>query len=234
MATALSVIQAACQYMGLVAPSTAYGNSNQQVIQLCGLANQEGLDLAHAHQWQKITRATTYTTVAQQEQTSFLPSDFDRFCNDSMWNTTIVRKVYGPMTEQEWQQYQAYPIYTSVNPAFIIRNSSLFLQPAPSAGNTLSYSYVSKNWAETSGGTGIDAFTDDTDVSRLEPVLLSLGIVWRFRKAKGFDYSEEFRTYQEQKAQYISRDGGAPKLNQAYGLNRFQPYPFNIPEGSWP
>ena len=234
MATALSVITNACQFMGLVAPTTAYGNTNQQVIHLCGLANQEGIDLAHAHQWQRITVATTYTTLAQQEQTNFFASDFDRFCNDSMWNTTTARKAYGPMTEQEWQQYQAFPIFTTMNPAFIVRNTSLYLQPAPAAGQTLSYSYVSKNWAQTSGGTGIDAFTADTDVPRLDPTLMSLGIVWRFRKAKGFDYSEEYRTYQDQKAQYVSRDGGAPKLNLAYGLNRFSPYPYNVPEGSWP
>lgn len=234
MATALQIVQNACGFLGLAAPTTGYASTNQQTIQLCGLANQEGIELAHAHQWQKITVATTYTTVAQQEQTSFFPSDFDRFCNDSMWNTTTARKAYGPMTEQEWQQYQAFPIFTTINPAFIVRNTSLYLQPAPPAGETLSYSYVSKNWAQTAGGVGKEQFTLDDDTSRLPDILISLGICWRFKKAKGFDYSEEFRTYEAQKAQYISRDGGAPKLNLTYGLNRFSPYPYNVPEGSWP
>jgi hypothetical protein len=233
--TALSLVQQAAGELGLPQPSgSLYSSSDGLVQQFAALSNREGIDLSRRHQWQNITKSTTFTTVAAQLQTAFLPSDFDRFCNDSMWNTSIARKVYGPMTEQDWQQYQAFPIFTSVNPAFIVRESQFYLQPAPAAGQTLSYSYVSKNWCESSGGTEQSAFAADTDVGLIPETLITLGIIWRFKKAKGFDYAEDFRTYNQQVEQWIARDGGAPKLNLTYGLNRFQPYPYNVPEGNWP
>mgnify|MGYP003349225351 CR=1 FL=1 len=232
--TALSIVQDACGQMGITVPTVVFTSTNQQVIQLRTLMNTEGKQLAQRHQWQRITVQQTFTTVALQAQSAALPSDFDRFCNDSMWNRTTVRKVYGPLTEQEYQQYQAYPIFTTVNPAFFVRGNVIQMQPIPTADQTVAYSYVSTNWAETSGGTGLAAMTADTDVSRLPEMLVTLGVIWRFKKSKGFDYAEDFNTYQEQVAQVTGRDGGSPKLNTVYGLNRFSPYPFNVPEGSWP
>lgn len=232
--SALTVIQDACDELGIAAPSAAFASTNQQVIQLCGLANREGKDLYKKHQWQRITAQQTFTTLAQETQTLAIPADFDRFVNDSMWNRSIARKVYGPMTEQQYQMYAAFPIFTAVNPAFIIRGNAYIMQPAPSAGNTIAYSYVKKYWCTDSGGTGQTALTADTDIILLPEDLVTLGIIWRFKKSKGFDYAEDFRTYEKQIAIKMGSDGGAPKMNLTYGLNRWQPYPFNIPEGNWP
>lgn len=234
--TALQIVNAACAELGLAQIASAlYTSTVPLTQQLAALSNREGVDLAHAHEWQRITKQATFTTVAQQQQTAFLPSDYDRFVNDSMWNTSIVRKVYGPMTKQEFEQYQAYPIYTSVNPGFILYGNQFYLQPAPAAGNTLQYFYVSDQWVVASDGTTYKTeFSADDDTSLLPDTIITLGVIWRFKKSKGFDYAEDFATYERQKEQFIARDGGAPKLNLTYGLNRFQPYPYNIPEGNWP
>lgn len=234
--TALSLVQQAAGELGLPQPSSGlYSSSDPLTQQFGALANREGLDLSRRHQWQALTEQESFTTVAQQQQTAFLPSDFDRFCNDAMWNTSIVRKVYGPMTTQEYEQYQAYPIYTSVNPAFIIFTNQFYLQPAPSAGQTIQYFYVRNTWAQATGGGAFKTqFSADTDIALIPETLITLGVIWRFKKAKGFDYAQDFITYNQQVEQWTSRDGGAPKLNLTYGLNRFQPYPYNIPEGNWP
>ena len=116
----------------------------------------------------------------------------------------------------------------------MMRGNDLYFQPNPDAGNTCAYSYVSTYWCESSSGTDQTAMAADTDVALIPEALISLDIAWRFKKAKGFDYSEEYRTFQEQMRQTTARDGGAPRLNLAYGLNRFRPYPYNIPDGNWP
>lgn len=232
--TALTIVQDAASQIGLTAPSVVFGSTDQQVIQLRTLMNVEGRELSRAGQWQQITVPVTFTSVAQAIQTGAIPSDFDRFVNDSMWNQSTVRKVYGPLTQQQWQLYQAFPIMTTVNPMFIVYDNELVFEPAPAAGNTISYSYVSKNWAETSGGTGIPAMTADTDVSKLPEYLVSLGLVWRFKKANGLPFAAEKSDYDAQRGQELARTGGAPVLNQTYGLNQWQPYPFNVPEGNWP
>jgi hypothetical protein len=232
--TALSMIQDACAQLNLAVPTAVFGSTEQQVIQLRSLLNVEGRELSRSGQWQQITVPTTFTSVAQVVQTGAIPSDFDRFVNDSMWNQSTTRKVYGPLTQQQWQLYQAFPVMTTVNPMFIVYDDDLVFEPAPAAGNTIAYSYVSKNWALTSGAVGIPAMTADTDTAKLPEYLITLGIVWRFLKANKFPFAAEQNDYNTQRAQELARTGGAPVLNQTYGLNQWQPYPFNVPEGNWP
>lgn len=240
--TVLSLVQQAAGELGLTQPSgSLYSSTDPLVQQFAALANAEGEDLSRRHQWTALTKQASFTTVAQQLQTSFLPSDIDRFVTDSMWNTSIARKVYGPMTPQEFEQYQAFPIYTSINPAAIIYSAGatgrqFYLQPAPAAGQTIQYFYVMNTWAQATGGGALKtAFSADTDVALIPERLITLGIKWRFKQAKGFDYAQDFNLYNQQAEQFIARDGmGAPKLNLSYGLNRFQPYPYNVPEGNWP
>lgn len=232
--TALTIVQTTCGMLGLRQPAIVFASTDNQVIQLRGLMNQSGFQLAKVHQWQGITREKTFTTVAQEVQTGAIPTDFDRFVDNSMFNRSTARQIYGPLTEVDWQQYKAYPIYTTMNPAFMMRGNDLYFQPNPDAGNTCAYSYVSTYWCESSSGTDQTAMAADTDVALIPEALISLDIAWRFKKAKGFDYSEEYRTFQEQMRQTTARDGGAPRLNLAYGLNRFRPYLYNIPDGNWP
>lgn len=239
--TALSLIQDACGELGLAQPSgSLYSSTDPLVQQLASLANREGKDLARRKNWAALTRQASFTTVAQELQTSFIPSDLDRFVTDSMWNTSTVRKVFGPMTPQEYERYQAYPIFTSVNPAAIIFNNGsgqqFYLQPAPAAGQTIQYFYVMTTWAQATGGGALKAaFSADTDVALIPETLITLGIKWRYKMAKGFDYSQDKQIYEQQVEQFASRDGGgAPVLNLNYGLGRFTYRPYNVPEGSWP
>jgi len=232
--TALSIIQNATGQLGLPQPTAVFTSTNAQTIQFRTLMNQEGRELADAHQWTALTKSTSFTTVALQPQAGAIPSDFSRFVNNSMWDQTTARPVKGPISEQSFQMFQAFPVYTNVNPVFLVREGVIIFQPAANAGDTVAYSYVSKNWARSSADVPQEEFEADTDYSVLPEDLIALGVIWRFKKAKGFDYSEEYKTYQQQRQEIISRDGGAPNLNMTYGLNRVSPYAANILQGNWP
>jgi len=220
--------------LGIPQPTAVFGNTNAQVVQLASLMNQEGQELADYHQWQALTKSNSFTTVAIQPQAGAIPSDFARFVNNSMWDQTTARPVKGPISEQSFQMFQAFPVYTNVNPVFLMRENVIIFQPAPAAGDTVAYSYISNQWCQSSGGTGQTAFAADSDTAKIPENLITLGVIWRFKKAKGFDYSEEYRTYQSQRQETISRDGGAPNLNMTYGLNRVSPFAANILSGNWP
>lgn len=232
--TALTIVQQACGQLGQSVPTTVFGNTQPQVIQLASLLNQEGLELSKENQWEALTREKIFTSTATQLQVGAIPTDFSRFVNDSMWNRTTARPCKGPITEQQWQMYEAFPIYTNVNPAFLLRGGNLYFQPAASSGATIAYSYVTKYWCTSSTGTEQTEFAADSDICLLPEDLMILGLKWRWLKAKGFDYAEEYRTYMEQVAQTGGRDGGAPRLNMVYGLNRFSPFAANILQGNWP
>lgn len=165
------------------------------------LLNREGKWLQRSYDWTVLRRESSFTTLAANQQiadmTSFTDSasasvtDWDRFVPGTMWDRTGVRPIH-PMTEVQYQNEKARTA-VGIFPRFIMRGVALLFSPAPSAGSTVYFEYISKNWCETSGGTDKAAFTVDTDVGILNEELLTQCVLWRFLKAKGLDYAEEFR-----------------------------------------
>jgi hypothetical protein len=100
----------------------------------------------------------------------------------------------------------------------------------------VAYEYISLNWVlDVDGVTYKAAFTADTDTSVLNEPVMTDGVVWRFKSAKGLDFTEEFQEYEEKVARLVAQDGGGkPRLNLQYGLDRVAFYPANIPTGNWP
>jgi hypothetical protein len=201
------------------------------VIQLVGLAQQEGIELAKRHTWQVLTTEKTFTSTVAETQIGAIPTDFDRIIDDSFFNRTQKRKLKGPLTPQEWQFHKGV-VATTIIEAFRIRGNSMLITPTPSASVTYAYEYVSKNWCESSGGTDQAAWAADTDTGILSEELMLLGLIWRWQRAKGLDYAESFDTYERQLAIMTSRDGGKPTLNISSAPHSAARLPI-IKDGSW-
>lgn len=169
--------------------------------------------LAGRFDWQVLRREKTFTTTATATQTGALPTDFLRFVPDSMFNRTKDTRVGGPLTADEWQAYQAVA-YGSVYDQFTVRGNAFLMSPTPTAGNTIAYEYVTKYiGTNAAGSTERTSFTADDDVTYFDDELIILGIVWRYRKAEGLDYSEEFREYELRYYDMIKMDGGRRTLD---------------------
>jgi hypothetical protein len=233
----LSIIQGAAGRLGIPSPSAVISSTNAQVAQLLSLANKEGVELSARADWQVLTKEKTFLTTAAETQVGAVATDYGHYLIDSMFNRSAIRKIVGPMTPAEWQAEKAFPVYTAVNPAFRIRGNALLFTPSDvTAGQTVAYEYISLNWVLAADGTTYKAaFTVDTDTSVLNETVMTNGVVWRFKSAKGLDFTEEFQEYEESVARLIAQDGGGrPRLNLGYGLGRTAFYPANIPEGNWP
>jgi len=227
----LTLIQDAADLLGITRPATVVNNPDQQVRTLYALANEEGADLQSAYNWQALTAEFTFTTAAQQLQTAFIPADFDRWVNNSFWNRTTRRNLLGPVSPQVWQALQAQPAYASVYLMWQQRQGQMYLFPAPPAGQTIAGNYISDYWAKSAGGAGQAKFLADTDTTYLSEQLMGLGLRWRFKKTKGLDYSEDFNTYERNKAQMMARDSGTTTI--AIGGKTAYPWGVNLPEGSF-
>lgn len=234
----LTIIQEATRRLALPVPTAVVSSQNAQVMQLYSLANEEVQTCATRFPWQKTRVFVEYSTVAQLEQTDALPDGFDDMedyiVNESMWDRTTVRKVFGPLTPEQWENERAFPVYTPIAPAFMIQDNKLYLTPAPSAGDTLAFMIETTKAVRSDGDAIQFSYLADTDTSIFGDFLSIKGVVWRFKKMKGFDYSEEFQDYENLINVMFARDGGRPRLNLAYGLNRRLLYPANIPESNWP
>ncbi len=233
--TLLTVIGDAADRLGIVRPSSVVGSADQQVRQLLGLAQQEAKELARRHSWQALVSEQTFTSTATESQSTGIPAGFDRFVNETFHNRTLNRRLQGPLTSEEWQSYKASST-TVLFDAFRVRGNTILIAPTPTAGDTYAYEYVSKYAVATSSASTTPAqaaWQADTDVGILDEELTTLGVIWRFLRAKGLDYAEPFRTYEAQVMLAMAKDGGKRRVNLAKTTAYNGPRRPSWPDGSW-
>ena len=207
--TCLSLVRDAAVRLGLQMPSVVATATDTTTRLLFNLANQEGDELSRRHDWQALTVERTFTSLNQVEQTGAIPSDYDRLVYAAdVWDRTQNLKFAGPTPSRVWQDLQ-----TNLTGGIVgwwrLLGGELNIFPAQDAGNTLAFEYISKNWCESSGGTGQAAFAADTDVAKIPERLITLGIMWRYGAVtKGFDYAENLATYEREVEKAAARDRG--------------------------
>lgn len=230
--TCLQIIQTVCKRIGITAPNTALGSTDSQIIQLVSLCEEEGQELATRYPWEALQSEATFTTVAAQIQATLasVTTGFDYIVNDTIWNRTLRRPVYGPNSEQDWAQKKAIQLNGPFN-SFRIIGDSINFYPNPVAGQTCAFDYITRNWLTTATGTG-ETWAADTDTPRISDQLIVLGLIWRWKQAKGLDYSEDFNKYERRVMDAMGRDAGKPKLNMNGTTYEIQPA-ILVPRGSF-
>lgn len=220
----LSIVQRAARRIGITAPDVVANSSDLQSLQLLEIANAECEDLANRYPWQALQKAVTFTTVATESQGSLssIADDIEYIINNTIWNRDTRRPIFGPLTPQDRQLLQASPI-TGPFEQYSIRGDTLLFDPVPTAGQTCAFEYISNELVESSGGTGQELFQADTDVPKLSERIITSGIVWRWKQIKGFDYAQDFSTYESMVADAMARDGTKPVLDMGGGITDFQP-----------
>lgn len=229
----LSIVKNVCKRVGLVAPVAAIASTDDNIVRIIELANEEGEELAFEYAWQVLTTEATHTTVATESQGSILTiagADFGWIANDTLFNRTNNRPIV-PVDDAAWQRMKANSVtgpYSNVR----IRGNNLIAIPVPTAGHTWAFEWVSKNWCESSTGTKQSAWAADTDVGRLDETLIKMGVVWRFKQSQGLEYAEDFNKYQRRLQNSLARDGAKPRVHLGSGGNQFLSSR-NMKEGNW-
>lgn len=213
--TLLSICQDAATELGLRQPSFIVGSTDLTSQLFYRLANQGGKELMRYHDWQALTTEQTFTTTATVSQVAgALPTaSFDRMLhNAELWNRSLNQRYSGPTQQRYWQQLKANVSVGGVTGWWRIINGALAIYPAPTTGETVAYEYIDKRWAQSATGTNQEKFLADTDVARISEDIITLEIIWRFRKSKGFQYAEDLATCEREKEKIAARDRGTGKI----------------------
>lgn len=230
----LTTVQNAATTLNLNSPSSVIGNTNKEIIQLLSLSNREGRTLAQRHSWQRLTTESTFTSVATESQgamTTLAGTNFGWIKNDTVWNRTRNRKMF-PVDDVQWQMLKSNTI-TGPDEYFRIRGNTFIVIPTMTASHTVAFEWVSKNWCQSSGGTGQSAWAADADTGLLDEEIMTLGIIWRFKKAKGLDYAEDFNDYEVMVVNAIARDGAKKRLATSGTITTRFLDRRSVSEGSW-
>lgn len=227
--TLLQIIQAASRRSGInEIPSLAFLSASEEVQRLVSLADEAGRALSQDYPWQRLIREQTHITLAAEDQGDIttIASGFAYILNDTTWNRTLQWPIYGPHSSQTWQAIKGtFPAYPYSE--YRIRNNRLLLQPAPVAGNTLAFEYITRFWIESAN---LDKFSADTDTPIFDDELMILSVIWRFKQAEGFAHQEEHAKYMERYELLTSRDGGKRTVSTSYSRGR---YGVNYQPGNW-
>ena len=186
--TALDIAQRAMDEVGLPRPLVLANSSAPLSLQLLALLNSGAREIMRAHDWGELISLATVTTVKAQSDYP-LPVDYHRMVPETQWDRSNIRPLSGPITPQR----ERYEIERGVNVGIPrefrqIGKAAVRITPIPSAnGETLSYQYVSKNWAVSAALATQQEIQADTDTTVFDPDLLVKDLRWRFFMAKGWD-----------------------------------------------
>lgn len=231
--TCLSIIQDVAQRLNIPNPTSAAQSTDPAVLQLVALSTKEGEWITDQYDWQVLTQEATFTTVATEIQgdVSTICPGLKNIINDTMWNRDLRRPVFGPMGPQRWEQLKAMVMQGPWN-QFQIRGNKIRFIPAPAVGQSIYFQYTTQYWCESSAGVNQSRFIADTDVLLLREDLFKLGIEWRWKKAKGLDYAQDFVDYETMLQNAKARDGTKDVINM--GDVKYDIYPgILVPSGSW-
>jgi hypothetical protein len=163
------------------------------------------------------TVSNSNVTMAFGQESYSLPSDYDYMIEETAWDRGYRWQLYGPLTPQEWQVLKSGLSPTGPRRRWRLMGGLFYLDPIPYDSNLLVFEYYSVNFATAADTTAKALFTADSDTYVLPDDLLVMGLIWRWRRAKGLDYTQEYDSWKRRLDEEIARDTGAQTLRLDVG-----------------
>lgn len=210
---------------------------------LRALVNRQGRALTNDNDqgWTVLQKLHTFSTANGTAEYD-LPSDYDRLLNDTIWNRTLVSPLNGPLTPAMWQTIKSGLIGAGAySQRFrIVKSASALtrkftIDPTPTAVETVAFEYASNGWcclADQSAAS--NSLQNDTDLLVLDKDLMIMGLIWRWKRAKGFEFTTALGEYNEALDSNVANDTPAYVLSMAPNSASYRLIGYaNIPESDF-
>lgn len=219
--TLLSSISSVCRRVGIGAPISVVNATDDLTLQMLDLAQESAEEISKRHGWRAMRVLYTFPTVAAQAQPNALPADYDRLAPGlTFWNLTQRQPVSGPLSAADWARMVALASFAQPNLVYRFAGSSILLYPTPAAGQVLSLEYVSNRPIVAADGvTFKSTFSADDDTTRFPEHLFLKDLRWRWKAAKGLNYSEEKDAYERAYELEAAADRGEIEVHTSASLS---------------
>ena len=229
----LSIVQDACRHPSLTlpVPVSVVGNDQSSAPALLMAAKEELDSLATRHNWQRLAAGHTFLATASVVQlpASAISSNFDRMVNDTLFNVTQKKQIVGPISPEDWVRNFAMSTMP-VNPVYRISNNTILIQPAPTSGDSIFYEYITHLKARSNVGASQTNWQADSDTCVFREDIVTLGVVWRYRRGKGYPYNADQEEYERRVSDAISRDGARTRITTDGRFRIARPMPPRVPD----
>ena len=186
-------------------------NTDQTTVEFRTLSLIEGEELSE-YDWRSLKVAYQFT--GDGVTTNFaLPSDFSRFMpGERMWTDGNPVRSLQRVTDDEMLAAKVAlvePIY----PYWRLIGDEIEFFPPPQTGTIIKTEYRRDKWITNSDGDTYKAeWKLDTDVAIIPEKLISLGVAWRWKRMKGFDYVDDKNDYMGSVAMELGMNDPKPTL----------------------
>lgn len=233
----LGLIQEFCKRRALPVPTSAISNQDQGVMQMVAILNEFLEDLQVRKAWQRNTFETVFTSTAAEDQGDIMtlcPYGFEEILWETFFDRTQRLPLFGGVNPAEWQARKAFnitgPLYN-----FRLRQNRLLFTPALPADHSIAFEYYGSFFVKNNTGSGAtyrQYWAADTDTCTLGDTLPLQWLAWKWSAKKGFDYAEDFMTYEKSVAVKLARDNRPKAVNLSSSTRELRPGIF-VPEGNW-
>lgn len=232
----LQAIVAVCTRTGIPKPNFVVGSSNSQIVQLHGLANEVCEELGDRWNWEALTHEAVFTTVDGDDQgllSTHAPFGISTILRDTFFDRSNRRRIWGPMTPEEWQIAKALPT-TGPEYSTRIRGGHILVNPPAAAGLTWAFEYMSKFPVQSAAsGEYLQGFVADDDEFLLDDRLLTYGIRWKWKYEKGLTYAEDLRRFEELANSLAAKDNRTREVSLEGSRGVGMQPGIIVPTGNW-
>ena len=224
----LDIAQAISDQVGIKEISSVINNSGDNERQIHRLIQSGGRALcqktnSNGDGWSVLTRIHEFTTVDAEPEYN-LPSDFKKFVVNTAWQKDKYWRMRGSLSGQRWEQIRNRQSSQSYNVFRIFRTQNsvgaqvqddsapntirkFHIEPAPGAGIDIVYEYVSEAYWISEDGTTFKRTPDaDSDESLFGDEMHILDGIWRFKAAKGYNFSTDLALFEDYRDTAMAQD----------------------------
>jgi len=180
--------------------SSVAGSADSAAQTMLTLAQQAGEEIAHRVDWNRLLKQATIAGVPYT-----LPEDYHRPVPGSLIITALGVFVRPVLNSGEWEVMK---YIGSAHPYYYRSEGTIDVVPTSAAeGATLNY--VSGHFvAKISGSDYTAVFESDDDTPVFTEDLLVKNMVWRWKRQKGLDYTDDLSEFEAMLQSEIKADRG--------------------------
>jgi len=233
--TTLQVAKQAAIELGLPVPTELVTSLEVTNIQLLGLLNSAGNELVQYYDWEYLLKTHSFTSIAGTGKYA-RPSDYARMVNQTLWDSSMRRPSFGPLSPQSWQVITNAVVNAGPFSRYRIAGGNIEILPVPdSNGVGFNFQYISNGWVNSYLDPDITTslIVNDQDVLLFDFWLLVKFLKLKMWQAKGLDTTSLTNDFSRAFDACTGQDHGAPVLN----MSRTRNTPFltmgNVQDGNY-
>lgn len=223
MQSILAICQEVADLAAVKRPEDLFNSTSQQDCIFLSVAKSALDSLLRYGDWQELTKEGVLRTSGHRKQylLSAVAPDFYSLLNNTIYVKDLNEKVIGAITPEDWAKAK-YFYDDNSGIKFKIQNGMIkFLTPPPD-GLKIVFQYRS-NIVCVDGQTYAEksTVTKNNDIPIFDKYLLKLGILWRWLKRNGMDYTEEYAEYEREIKKKFASSLAVKDINLAGGIDNW-------------